>query len=67
MDRIGATVEAVTDREHTLLRAEIPSKKLEQCIRLLAELYAFPSFPRSELDKEKASQRLAYEKISRIR
>jgi predicted Zn-dependent peptidase len=63
MDRIGATVEAVTDRDFMLLRAQVPSKKLEECIRLLAELYAFPSFPRSELDKEKASQRLVYEKI----
>jgi predicted Zn-dependent peptidase len=63
MDRIGATVEAVTDRDHMLLRAQVPSKKLEECLRLLAGLYAFPSFPSSELDKEKASQRLAYEKI----
>jgi len=63
MDRIGATVEAVTDRDYMLLRAQVPSKKLEKCIKLLAELYAFPSFPTSELDKEKASQRLAYEKV----
>ena len=63
MDRIGATVEAVTDRDYMLLRAQVPSKKLEECLKLLAELYAFPSFPTSELDKEKASQRLAYEKI----
>ncbi|HYB68275.1 MAG TPA: pitrilysin family protein [Candidatus Acidoferrales bacterium] len=63
MDRLGATIDAVTDRDYMLLRAQVPSKKLEDCLRLLAELYAFPSFPTSELDKEKASQRLAYEKI----
>jgi zinc protease len=63
MDRIGGTVEAVTDRDCMVLRAQVPSKKLEECLRLLAELYAFPSFPSSELDKEKASQRLVYEKI----
>ncbi|MGA3191408.1 MAG: pitrilysin family protein [Candidatus Bathyarchaeia archaeon] len=63
LDRLGATVEALTDRDYMLLRAQVPSKKLEECLKLLAELYAFPSFPRSELDKEKASQRLAYEKI----
>jgi predicted Zn-dependent peptidase len=63
MDRLGATVEAVTDRDYMLLRAQVPSKKLEECLRLLAELYAFPSFQRSELDKEKASQRLVYEKV----
>lgn len=62
-DRLGVTVDAVTDRDYMLLRAQVPSKKLEECLRLLAELYAFPSFPRSELDKEKASQRLAYEKV----
>jgi predicted Zn-dependent peptidase len=63
MDRIGATVDAVTDRDHMLLRAQVPSKKLEECLKLLAELYAFPSFPGPELDKEKVSQRLAYEKV----
>jgi len=63
MDRIGATVEAATDRDFMLLRAQVPSKKLEECLRLLAEMYESPSFPRSELVKEKASQRLAYEKI----
>jgi predicted Zn-dependent peptidase len=63
MDRLGATVDAVTDRDYMLLRAQVPSKKLQECLRLLAELYAFPSFPTSELDKEKASQRLAYEKV----
>ncbi len=64
MDRLGATVEAVTDRDYMLLRAQVPSKKLEECLRLLAELYPFPSFPTSELDKEKASQRLVYEKVT---
>jgi predicted Zn-dependent peptidase len=63
MDRIGATVEAVTDRDYMLLRAQVPFKKLEECLRLLAEMYAFPSFPESELAKEKASQRLAYERV----
>ena len=63
LDRIGATVDAVTDRDYMLLRAQVPSKKLEECLKLLAEMYAFPSFPTSELDNEKASQRLAYEKI----
>jgi predicted Zn-dependent peptidase len=63
MDRLGATVDAATDRDYMLLRAQVPSKKLEECLRLLAELYTSPSFPASELDKEKASQRLAYEKI----
>ena len=61
-DRLGATLEAVTDRDYMLLRAQVPSKKLQECLRLLAELYALPSFPTLEVDKEKASQRLAYEK-----
>jgi predicted Zn-dependent peptidase len=63
IDRAGATIEAVTDRDHMLLRAQIPSKKLEECLRLLGQLYAFPSFPESELEKEKASQTLEYERI----
>jgi predicted Zn-dependent peptidase len=63
MDRTGATVDAVTDRDYMLLRAQVPSKKLEECLRQLAQLYAFPSFQESEVEKEKASQRLAYEKI----
>jgi len=46
-----------------LLRAEVPSKKLEECLKLLAELYAFPAFHAAELEKEKASQRFAFEKI----
>jgi predicted Zn-dependent peptidase len=63
MDRVGATVEAVTDRDHMLLRAQVPLKKLEECLTLLADLYSSPSFPEPELNKEKASQRLEYEKI----
>jgi zinc protease len=63
LDRLGATVEALTERDHMLLRAQIPYKKLEKCLTLLAGLYSSPSFPRPELNKEKASQRLEYEKI----
>jgi zinc protease len=63
MDRVGATVEAVTDRDHMLLRAQVPYKKLEECLILLADLYSSPSFPEPELNKEKASQGLEYEKI----
>ena len=36
LDRIGATVDAVTDRDYMLLRAQVPSKKLEECLKLLA-------------------------------
>ncbi len=63
MDRMGASFEAVTDRDHMLLRAQVPSKKLAECIKLLFEMYAFPSFPKSELEKEKTSQKLEYKKI----
>ena len=63
MDRAGATIEAVTDRDHMLLRAQVPHKKLEECLTILANLYSYPSFPEPELTKEKASQRLEYEKI----
>ncbi len=63
VDRVGATVEAVTDRDHMLLRAQVPYKKLEECLMVLADLYSLPSFPELELNKEKASQRLEYEKI----
>jgi predicted Zn-dependent peptidase len=53
----------VTDRDNMILRAQIPSKRLEECLKLLGELYAFPSFPESELEKEEASQILEYERI----
>jgi zinc protease len=63
MDRLGARVEATPDRDHMLLRAQVPSKKVAECIRFLAELFTSPSFPASEVAKEKASQKLEYEKI----
>lgn len=63
LDRIGATIEAIADRDNMLLRAQVPSKKVEECLGLLAELYASPSFPEPEVAKEKTSQRLEYERI----
>lgn len=63
MDRLGATVEARTDRDLMLLRAQVPSKKVAGCLRFLAELFISPQFPASEVDKEKTSQKLEYEKI----
>jgi len=60
---MDATFDAVTDRDFMLIRAQIPSKKLEECLELISELHLSPSFSTSDLDKEKASQRLEYEKI----
>lgn len=63
MDRLGATVEAKTERDLMLLRAQVPSKKVAECLKFLAELFISPQFPASEVDKEKTSQKLEYEKI----
>jgi len=63
MDRIGATIEAVTDRDCMFLRAQVPSKKVEECLKLLAELYMFPSFPEPDVDRERGSEKLEYERI----
>jgi len=62
MDRLGATVEATAQRDFMLLRAQVPSKRVAECLRFLAELFTSPSFPVSEVAKEKTSQKLEYEK-----
>lgn len=63
MDRLGATVEATSERDFMLLRVQVPSKGVAECLRFLAELFTSPSFPASEVAKEKTSQKLEYEKM----
>jgi len=63
MDRLGATVEATSERDFMLLRAQVPSKGVAECLRFLAELFTSPSFRVSEVAKEKTSQKLEYEKM----
>lgn len=63
MDRLGATVDATTDRDLMLLRAQVPSKRVAECLKFLSELFTSPCFPASEVAKEKTSQKLEYEKI----
>jgi zinc protease len=63
IDHLGMTIEAVTDRDLLLLRAQVPSKKVEQCLKFLAELSGSPCFPVSEVAKEKTAQRLEYDKV----
>lgn len=63
MDRLGATVDATTDRDLMFLRAQVPSRKVEEGLRFLAELYMSPSFPATEVAKERTSQKLEFEKI----
>lgn len=63
MDRLGATVEAKTERDLMLLRAQVPSEKVAECLEFLSELFISPQFPASEVEKEKTSQKLEYEKI----
>jgi zinc protease len=46
-----------------LLSIQVPSNKVAECVKFLAELRASPSFPASEVTKEKTSQILEYEKI----
>jgi zinc protease len=62
IDRLGATVDATTDRDFTLVRAQAPSKRVEECLKFAAELFTSSSFPETEVAKEKASQKLEYEK-----
>jgi zinc protease len=63
IDHLGMTIEAVTDRDLVLLRAQVPSKKMEQCLKFLAELSGSPCFPVLEVGKEKTAQRLEYDKV----
>jgi zinc protease len=63
MDRLGATVDATTDRDIMLIRAQVPSKKVKESLVFLAELFTSPRFPSPEVAKEKTSQKLAYERI----
>lgn len=63
IDHLGMTIEAVTDRDLMLLRAQVPSKKVEQCLKFLAELSGSPCFPVSEVAKEKTAQKLEYDKV----
>jgi zinc protease len=62
-DELGVTVDAATDRDLMLLRAQAPSKKTESCLKFLADLFSSPCFADSEVDKEEASQKLEYDKI----
>jgi zinc protease len=63
MDRLGATVDATTDRDLMLLRTQVPRKRVKESLKFLTELFMSPSFPAPEVAKEKASQKLEYEKI----
>jgi len=63
MDRLGATVDVTADRDLMLLRAQVPSKRVAECLEFLSELFTSPCFPKSEVAKEKTSQKLEYEKI----
>jgi zinc protease len=63
IDKLGATIDAVTFRDLMFLRAQVPSKKVKECMGFLAELFTSPSFPEEEVAKEKTSQRIEYEKI----
>lgn len=62
MDRLGATVDATTARDLMLLRTQVPRKRVKESLKFLAELFTSPSFPLSEVAKEKTSQKLEYEK-----
>jgi zinc protease len=63
IDHLGMTIEAVTDRDLLLLRTQVPSKKMEQSLKFLAELSGHPCFPVSEVAKEKTAQKLEYDKV----
>jgi len=63
LDRLGTTVDATTDRDLMLLHAQVPFKRVAECLKFLAELFTSPSFQVSEVAKEKTSQKLEYEKI----
>jgi zinc protease len=62
MDRLGATVDGKTDRDLMLLRAQVPSKKVEESLVFLAELFTSPSFSPPQVAKEKTAQKLAFER-----
>lgn len=63
LDRIGATIDATTDRDLMMLRAQVPSEKIVEGLKLIAELFSAPSFAAAEVAKEKLSQRLEYERV----
>jgi zinc protease len=63
IDRLGMTIEAVTDRDLMLLRAQAPLKKTEQCLSFLAEVLMSPCFLASEVAKEKTGQKLEYDRV----
>lgn len=63
IDKLGATIDAVTYRDLMFLRAQVTSKKVKECLEFMAELFTSPSFPDEEVAKEKTSQKIEYEKI----
>jgi zinc protease len=62
IDRLGATVDATTERDLMMLRAQVPAKGVANCLKFFAGLYSTPCFPDSEVAKEKVSRKLEYEK-----
>jgi zinc protease len=63
IDQLGATVDAVTYRDAMFLRAQVTPKRVKECLAFLAELFTSPSFPITEVAKEKTAQKIEYEKI----
>ena len=51
LDQLGARLEVETRAESTILRGAVLSSKLDQFLKILAEIITEPSFPQTEINK----------------